>query len=171
MKKKTSKKIEEEKTTEIFEVEKMGRKSIIKKEVSVRNEKEMKKNQITKENKMLRNIFIVIVILFLLILGGIFALNKVRNFEYEGVKFQTVKFCDTKPCLILYQTKLPVELSDGSKAEYNFYLRNDPRKLDDVMFDGDMNFLPNVVISSKGNLSCNGDGVIAAANLVNLYKI
>jgi hypothetical protein len=92
-------------------------------------------------------------------------MNSLSSFEYEGVKFKTVKEGE----LILYRTALPV-IHRGEEDEYNFYLRNDPRELN-VSFEGGLDIQENVVINETGNFICDGDGVIAVANMVNLYEI
>ena len=148
---------------EIFEVIKKGRKKTIKVEGFEEEEKPSKK-QIKKENKILRNIFIVtgaIVIGSILIF---FIFNSVNNFEYKGVKFQKVN--EVAP----YKTSFPV-IHNGEKAIYNIYLRNDPRKLEWVIFDGEMNLFNEMIINSTSDFNCNGDGIIAVVNLVQFYEL
>tara|TARA_Y100000296_G_C5175324_1_gene259734 strand:+ start:493 stop:1182 length:690 start_codon:yes stop_codon:yes gene_type:complete len=154
---------------EFFKLKKKGKEKTVKVESSENVEEKPTKNQIIKENKILRNIFISIGIIAILFLLSSLAIKNIRNFEYQGVDFETVKFCDVKPCLILQQTSLPV-IYNGNKAEYNFYLRNDPRDLD-VSFEGDINLIPNMVINATSDFNCNGDGLISIANLVKLYEI
>ncbi|PIO08813.1 hypothetical protein COU59_00155 [Candidatus Pacearchaeota archaeon CG10_big_fil_rev_8_21_14_0_10_34_12] len=155
---------------EIFKIEKKGKEKTVKK-TGYLTEKKPAKKQITNENKILRNILIAVGIIIISVLAYMVFAYKASHFSYKGVDFTTVEFCDAKPCLILYQTKLPVTMSSGEKAEYNFYLRNDPRELDKIVFDGDVNFLPNMVIGAQGNFSCDGDGIIALANMAKLYEI
>ncbi len=154
---------------EIFEIIKKGKEKIVKVESFENKEKKPVKKQISNENRILRNIFIFIGILVILSLIGYLVINNIRNFEYQGVNFETVNFCDKKPCLILYQTSLPV-IYDGKKADYNFYLRKDPRK-SNVTFKGELNLIPKMVINSTEDFNCNGDGIIAMANLVKLYSV
>ena len=132
---------------------------------TLRIKKISEKKQIKQENKILK-IFIFGIIGFILVIV-LFALfmNSLSGFEHEGVKFNVVKEGE----LILYRTALPV-IYRGEEDEYNFYLRNDPRKLN-VSFEGSLDILENVVINETGNFICGGDGVIAIANIVNLYKI
>ena len=148
-----------------------GRKKgkIIKAE-NVESEKKVIKGQTKEENKILRNIFMLIGGVIILILAGYLIIDNVKNFEYKSVLFKTVKFCDIEPCLILYQTTFPV-ISNGKNAEYNIYLRNDPRKLDSIIFNGKMNLFGDMVINSTGDFNCDGDGVIAVANMVNFYEL
>jgi len=101
------------------------RKGEVKKEIP-------KKEQAIDQNKILRNFFIGMAILILLI----------------------------------------ILVVDGKNAEYNFYLRNDPRKLDEgVSFNGNLSLAQNLVLNSTEDFNCDGFGIIATANLVNLYKV
>jgi hypothetical protein len=91
-----------------------------------------------------------------------------------------VKFCDSgPPCLVTYRTTLPVRTLGNSlvvsnpsekDADYNIFLRNDPRKLD-VNFTGELFSSGNMVLNSEDSFTCGGKGAIAAANLVQLYKL
>jgi hypothetical protein len=153
-----------------YEIFKVGKKQKIIKVEGVEPEKKVSKNQIKEENKILKNIFMLIGGVIILILIGYLIIDNMKNFEYKGVSFKTVKFCDVEPCLILYQTTFPV-ISDGKNADYNIYLRNDPRKLDSIIFNGKMNLFGDMVINSTGDFSCDGDGIIAVANMVNFYEL
>jgi len=124
------------------------------------------------QNKTLRNILIGIGIVSFLFLLVVFFVNSVRHFEYRNVNFNIVK----EGNLILYQTSIPVKYSDKTTGktidtDYNFYLRNDPRKLDKIPFNGEVILSNNIVINSSGNFNCNGDGIIGVANLVKLYEL
>ena len=142
-----------------------------KKEIQKKEDKEMEnvsKKQVKNENVILRNLLLGIGIFVLAIVLVVFALGSIRSFDYEGVDFEVVKFCDVEPCLITYQTSVPY-IIEGNIVPYNFYIRNDPRKLKEVTFEGDLHLLSNLVIDSEESFNCDGDGVIAIANLVTLY--
>jgi hypothetical protein len=130
------------------------------------------------ENKILRNIFLSIGIFILVIFLILFAINDFSlrttgkaigictNFEYKGVKFDMVKEGE----LIFYHTSFPV-IYNGSVNTYNIYLRNDPRDLEKkVPAKGTLTSLDDTVINITEEFDCNGDQVIAIANLVNLYN-
>ena len=161
------------------------KKEIVKKDV--RDVKELKKEpvsrkeQVKSQNKILRNILIVIGILMAGIFLFMIVSNSLSRFEYRGVDFEIVRFCDAgPPCLVTYRTSLPVKVLDNATAvivspeekdaDYDFYLRNDPRKLD-VNFNGTLRFGNNMVLNSEDAFTCNGKGAIAAANLVQLYNV
>jgi len=145
---------------------KSGKQSEVRKEG-----KTSRKKQVESHNKILKNFFIgvgiIIIVSFLIFLF----INQAKNFEYEGVEFSIVKFCDTRPCLITYNTKIPV-IYQGEKILYNFYLRNDPRKLaTSVPFDGEIVFKKDMFINITFNRECEGYETIAIVNFVNLYEI
>ncbi|HPD82148.1 MAG TPA: hypothetical protein PK357_03555 [Candidatus Pacearchaeota archaeon] len=130
------------------------------------------------ENKILRNIFLSIGAFLLVIFLILFAINDFSlrttgkaigigtNFEYKGVKFDMVK----EGKLIFYHTSFPV-IYNGSVNSYNIYLRNDPRDLEKkVPAKGTLTSLDDTVINITEEFDCNGDQVIAIANLVNLYN-
>ena len=90
--------------------------------------------------------------------------NFINNFEYRGVEFQKVN--EVAP----YKTSFPV-MYNGEIVPYNIYLRNDPRELDKIKFNGSMNLIENIVFSSTSDFNCNGDGIIAVANMANFYRL
>lgn len=129
-----------------------------------------KEKQAIEHNKILRNILIVIGIALVAAIVFIIASNSMNNFTYKGVNFKKTETCGlTGQCLILYQTSTPVQYQ-GKIVPYNFYLRNDPRKLN-VPFNGTIELRSNMTLNFDDNLICNGQGGIAAANLGTLYYI
>ena len=119
-----------------------------------------------KENKQLGSVLISIILIIAFIIAIIFYFDSVRNFDYKGVKFETVKMKD----LIFYNTKLPVYNSSGEKyTDYNFYLRKDPRK-SEVSLNGSIVLKKNMVLNMESDFNCEGDGVISIANLKQLYE-
>ena len=156
---------EKEEVCEVFKVEKDGEEEI--KEVCGTEEKKpTSKEEIKKENKQLRNILIgvgIVAIIFLLIfLFGYLA----SHFKYKGVKFQIVQEGE----LILYQTSLPV-IYEGKVVPYNIYLRNDPRKLEKTVPASGVLLLLDDIVLNMSEFDCEGDQIIAIANLVQLYDI
>lgn len=160
-------KTKKEKFVEFFKIKKKGKEKTVKKEGEISEEVGDDKKTAMNENKILAKIFITLAILIIVIFGVYYGVQSSNTFEYKGVKYERVMEGD----LLLYNTKLPVVMKDGGKAEYNFYLRNDPRKLEDIKFNGNLNMLPLMVINATDNLNCDGDGVIGIANLKKLYEI
>jgi len=145
---------------------KSGKQSKVRKE-----KKTSRKKQIESQNKILKNFFIGIGVIIITILLIFLFINQTKNFEYEGVEFSIVKFCDTRPCLITYNTKIPI-IYQGERIQYNFYLRNDPRELaKNVPFDGEIVFKNNMFINITFNRHCEGYETIAIVNFLNLYEI
>lgn len=133
--------------------------------------KTSRKKQIESQNKILKNFFIGVGIIIITILLIFLFINQINSFEYEGVEFSIVKFCDTRPCLITYNTELPV-IYQREIISYNFYLRNDPRELaKSVPFDGEVVFKNDMFINITFNRECEGYETIAIVNFLNLYEI
>lgn len=125
------------------------------------------------QNKLLRNVLIVSGIMLIVFLSGYFIMNSFKHFEYQGVTGDVVMFCDSDPCLTTYKTSLPV-IYQGEKRDYNFYLRNNPEKLDSIPFQGVVNIetpLKKMVINLTEGLSCEGDDMIGVGNLIKLYGV
>jgi hypothetical protein len=127
------------------------------------------KGQIKEENKQLRNVLIGVGIFILLILLIVAIPKSMANFEYKNTKFKMVN----EENLIFYNTVFKIyDIQGAHTADYNFYIRNDPRKLEkEIPFEGELNIGSNMVLNSEEEFSCDGDGVIAIANLVKLYQV
>ncbi|MBU1136600.1 MAG: hypothetical protein KJ559_03780, partial [Nanoarchaeota archaeon] len=83
-------------------------------------EPKISKEELEKQNRTLKNIFIG---LGIFIFGGIIVflfISSVRHFEYEGVDFNVVK----EGNLIFYNAVFPIHSITGKHiADYNVYLR------------------------------------------------
>jgi hypothetical protein len=160
--------IKKEEISEIFEVEKDGKEKIIETHAKEEMEKAPSESQLKKEKKTFIIIISVMLGLVLIFLATYMLISYTKNFVYDGVKFYVDK--EDVRGITFYRTSLPV-IVNGTKADYNFYLREDPRTLNDVIFDGNLTITHNMVINMTESFNCNGNGVIALANLVNLYNI
>ena len=121
-----------------------------------------------KQNKQLRNIFIGVG-LFVMFIILLFLINYLAtNSKYEEVKFNEIR----EGNLLLYHTSIPLfdNVSGEYYADYNFYLRNNPKKLKEVEFNGTFVLKDFIVINSEEDYNCDGDGIIAIVNLKNLYE-
>lgn len=134
--------------------------------------KEQGKSKKTKPKKSeanARTLKIVLIVCFaiiIFILVAYFYINSLRSYTYEGVEFTTVQEGE----LILYQTSIPVPY-EGGMAPYNFYLRTNPKKLQNVPFDNsDFKLMQNTVLNFQDEFDCEGYGIIAIANLVQLHS-
>ncbi len=165
-KKKHTDKIKTEEVCEVFEVGKDGEEKIVRVCDLKEDAKPATKEEVNRENKLLGNILIAIGLFVLIFIVFYMIINSNKHFEYNGVKFDKIK--DEK--LSLYRTSIPVSYQ-GGMADYNFYLRNDPRKLADIGFNGELILAKNAVFNMTEDFNCNGDGIIGVANLVKLYEL
>jgi hypothetical protein len=154
---------------EIFQVEKDGKEKIIRKEI-LEEEKAPSIGEVKKERKIFVGVVIAMASFVLMFLILYIILTSVNHFKQDGVKFELIKMGQ----LAFYQTTLPVMHNDV-KAEYSFYLRTNPRTLDKVPFAGKVLPKTNMVINiekdnATKNFNCDGDGMIAVANLIKLYE-
>jgi len=145
-------------------------KKIIKKveKTDVKHEEPVNKEQEVNQNKILRNLFIIVGVLAIAVAGYFIFSYASSNFTYNGVKYSIVH---DEWVSLLYNTKIPVTYQ-GEKADYNFYLRNDPRNLaKEVDFNGSFYVRPLMITDITTELNCNGDGAIGLTNLMSLYKL
>jgi hypothetical protein len=164
VKKEDSKKEKKVIEDEIFNIKKDGEEKTIRKEIT-EEDKPAPKEQIKKESKIFIGVVIVMASFVLMFLIGYIIINSINHFQEEGVKFQLIKMGK----LAFYRTTLPV-MYNNSKADYSFYLRTNPKVLVNVPFNGKIIAKKDMVIAMKDDFRCEGDGVIAAANLVKLYE-
>ena len=106
-----------------------------------------RKDQIKKENKQLKILLFVSGALVLMFLSIYFILESEGKYEHEGVKFELERYCDARPCLNVYKTTIPV-MHNGQAVPYNFYLRTNPDKLGEIVFDGGFDFREILVINA-----------------------
>ncbi len=160
------KKASRKKEKEIATIEKKVEENIEKAEEIEDKKEHPTPKQIAYENKTLIIMLIVIALLvgvfvFILILS-----NSSKNFTVDNVAYTVIQ----QGQITLYDTKIPLVIN-GTNVDYNIYLRNDPRVLkQEVPFNGSMYIRQNMVINASNTLKCNGDGVIAVANIVNTYQ-
>ena len=138
------------------------------------------KKQIVSQNKILKKILIwigIFVGVFVVVSLGIYSMN---HFEHRGAKFDVDKVSLAEHTL--YKTSLPVAYRNNItgelvSADYNFYIRNDPRELDreipfEVFKESEaIVFTQDLVINMTEDFACEGDGIIGIQNLKNLYEL
>jgi len=147
-------------------------KKVAKEDLNSEKEESPKKER-KREDKLLRDFMIILGVILIGGFIGIFLLGKggEETFEYRGVNFSVVTFCDAKPCLKTYNTKLPV-VSKGEKADYNFWLRNDPRKLEgEIPFAGDLELGSEMDLSVTYGLTCEGYSSVAMDNFGTVFGV
>ena len=153
-----------EEVCEIFDVEKKGKKEEIK-SCGIEEEKSASNEQMKKERSIFMKLTVIMTGLVLFFLAFYLMSYFTNHIEVQGVNFEIVKMGQ----LIFYKTSLPT-MYNGTKADYNFYLRTDPRKLVNIPFDGSISLSSNMVLNMTDDFNCNGDGRIAVANVQNLYS-
>lgn len=139
-------------------------------EIEIEEEKKKKREEQKKEhNKILKAIFFIVGVLAVAFVVYLIATSSASSFTYQGINFKVMKFCDSKPCLVKYQTSIPV-IYQGKTIPYNFYMTNDPRKLN-VSFNGSVVIKKDMIFDTESDFVCNGEGGIAGANFVQLYAV
>lgn len=157
--------MEEREVKEIFNVEKDGKeKTVVTK--GKEKEVEVKKDQEKKQSKLLS---IILFTLGFILLGTIFLYlysDSVDKFEYRGLDFQRIR----ENQITFYHTSFLIY--EGKKEiTYNVYLRKNPKVLDQVPFENEKLKLNEIlVLNMTGDFKCDGYGVIAVANMVNILK-
>lgn len=162
-----------EKVCEIFDVEKNGEEKTIK-SCGIEEEKAPSGIQIKKENKIFKIIVIVMIGFVLMFLAVIWLVNYFNHITVGGVIFEIDK--TTMTGKTIYRTSIPVSYKDSITgqtvaADYNFYFRTDPRVLEKIPFEGGISLKKNMVINMTKDFNCKGYGMIAIANLLNLYRL
>lgn len=161
---KKSKKKSSDKVCEIFKIGNKDKEKIITSCGESEN-KPATKEQIKKQNKILKNFFIGLGIFILFIIALFLIANQMKKFEYEGVDFEIVH----EKNLIFYKTSFPLysDLTGKYTRDYNFYIRTDPRKLGkEIPFKGTLILLENFVVNATEDFNCDGDGIIGVANMI-----
>jgi len=160
--KKVSKK--KEKVSEIFEIENSGKEEI--KEVLGTQEVEaVGKDQINKENNLLKIILIVIGVILVIFLATYFAVQASKTFNYQNKTYDIMDEGNVR----FYHTSFPWEINK-QKVIYNVYLRKDPRQNEkNVPFEGNLVVAKAIVLNNGGDFNCEGKGVIAIANFNQIF--
>ncbi|MEX0920153.1 MAG: hypothetical protein WDZ69_01055 [Candidatus Pacearchaeota archaeon] len=121
------------------------------------------------QEKVVRNVVILSVVIILGVLVFSFWINRdkteISEFEYEGINFGEIEFCNPEGCLKTYGTKMPVNYR-GGEANYTFYFRNNPKIFDDVVpFEGELELRKNVALNITYGRECGGYSKVGVENL------
>jgi len=159
-----------EENCEIFEMEKDG-KEVIKEVCNVfeKDEEPFLEKESKRQNKIILNILILIGIFIIALIGGYYFYYSSTHYTFEDVKFSPTNVGHIK----LYNTILPVYDENGNYVtDFNYYLRTNPKILSEIPFYGKLELLKLMAINMTPELdNCEGDGVIAIANLKNLMDM
>lgn len=139
-----------------------------KKKVAKESEENLeKRREERQENKILKIIFLTVLLVVLLIAGIYFYTQSKENFFYKNIEFQKNRIGQ----IDFYETKTLATASDGSL--FGFRLRIKPSVLENIPFknSSDLKLLKVNGYNYQENMSfnCEGDGVIAMANLQRLF--
>ena len=171
-KKKKSEK-DTEKVCEVFEIGKKGKEKL-KKTCDTIEKKHASKEQEKKQNKTLRNILIGLLVIVLLIIGLIYIFYSANHFSYRGITGEVVK----DEGILFYKIGFPVRFQ-GQIVPYYIYIRNNPESLDNIPFEGEIDFgekFPEdnayrLVINMSDEFDCEGDQAISIGNMLNLKAL
>jgi uncharacterized protein (DUF2164 family) len=130
------------------------------KESTEKQDKEMHVGKTLKqrENKQLFWFFAVIILVFVSFLGTYFYVQGLKTFDFVGVDWVKEDYKD----LTLYHGRFPIIYKNRVFANYNIYLRNDPRENNVSVVQGlRIRFWPEVIISnSPESAKCKSAGRI-----------
>ena len=141
-----------------------------KKQTNISKKKEEFENERSEnqENKILKMIFSIVGVVVLLIAGIYFYTQSQINFTYKNIEFQKTKIGE----IDFYETKTLATADDGSL--FGFRLRTKPSVLENIPFENvDELRLMKVngyTYEDNKTFDCEGDGVIAMANLQRLFS-
>ncbi len=129
--------------------------------------KKPKSHAFSKESKSV----ILVLVIALAFVGFALTVNYLRTrsnvIDYHGVSFVMEK----TGSLIFYRTQIPYYSKDP-KIKYNFWIRNNPKTLEKkVPFEGELYIRPIIVFNLTEDFECDGYGVIAMANVKQLYEV
>lgn len=171
--KKEDKKInstEGEEVCETFEVTDNKGKEKIVKTCGTMPKKHADKEELKNQTRQLKILLIVIGGIVLFLVGGYLVMKSMQTYEYGGRSYDTV----IEGNLILAHTSFPLysSMTGNHIADYNVFIRNDPRKLNrEVEFEGEIVLTDLTVLNVTGDFNCDGDGVISIANMNQMLDI
>ena len=152
------------KVIEFFKIGRKNKEKIVKKEGMESVEEEPSKKQIIDENKILIKFILVIGIIVLSFLALYFYVNSLGTFEYRGLDFEIIQEGE----ITFYHNSFLIK--EGMKnINYNVYLRNDPRELERIPFEGEIYTMERFVIDNTDDFVCGGDGGISMINLQQVF--
>ena len=157
-----------------------NKKKVVKKKKAIKTKKQTKedaleltKKQLKSQNKILKNILIILAVIVVLILAGYFYVQSQKYFDYKGIEFKTTKIGEGKNIILFYETTTFLEPNDGTEVPFGFRMRTKPSVLKRVNFENleDFDLLKvNGYSYEEGTFNCQGYGVIAMENLKRVFN-
>ncbi|HOW37135.1 MAG TPA: hypothetical protein PLK34_02715, partial [Candidatus Pacearchaeota archaeon] len=151
--------------------QKKSAKKVKGKQEETKKEQETQKKDVAKRESPVETKAIVIFLIIIIALASFaflvkYLLDNSKKINYQGVEFLVEKHGN----IIFYHTTVPY-LAKNASIPYNFWIRNNPKALEkNVPFNGTLYIRPLMGMKTSEELQCGGDGVIATANLANLYE-
>lgn len=126
------------------------------------------KSESKKQEKQVKWIIIGMILVLLIVILVYFVIQESKKFDYAGLRFEKIMFDK----LLLYHGKIPIISMAGNViANYNLYLRNDPRKLENIKINGNIRLTQKVIVSlDNGAEKGCSDAGIAGANFFSFLK-
>lgn len=112
--------------------------------------------------EQLKLVLILMGIVLAAAIATYFVIDGFKKFDYGGLKYEEILF-DKMP---FYHGKLPLRSITGEViANYNLYLRNDPRELEDISVLGNVYLLKNTLVSitPEAEQGCEDSGIAGAS--------
>lgn len=153
-----------EKVCEAFDVKEKGKEKEI---VSCGNlpTKHASKKELGEENKVLRNVLIFLAVFAIIFIVTSLMIKESNTVEYEGVTFNKIDYSG----LPFYHTTF-IFPKNGENILYNEYLRLNPDEtVAKIPFEGALMTRREMVMNFEEEFNCDGDGIIGASNLRDLY--
>jgi hypothetical protein len=124
----------------------------------------------TKENHRKQLVFILILVGFLfgILAVGYLVYTSMTSFEYQGSKFTKINYGE----LQMYHVVFPLYQSVTGQhvADFNLYLRNDPRTLERISVPDNFQLTRTLVLTGDADKILCEDNGIAFGNLANAFK-
>ena len=132
-----------------------------------RGDKKEEKDSKKRESQMKWIVFIMIATIFAIVLIY-FVVQGAKRFNYGGLSYEEMNQGSIK----LYHTMIPVKDTGGNLiANFNLYLRNDPRELRDISINEEIILKTNTIVSLSrdAEVGCDDAG-IAGGNFLGFLK-
>ncbi len=140
-----------------------------RKEAALKYPAPVRKSQKSKMDRQLKYVLIVMVLVILLAIGVYYFVQSMKKFNYAGLEFEKVMY-DRLP---VYHSKIPITNTQGELvANYNLFLRNDPRALKSIAIDGKIRLMKDTFVSiePEADGGCEDSG-IAGGNFFTFLKV
>jgi|GEM_PF-7014352 len=123
----------------------------------------------TQKKKIEKEIMIIIAFMVFALAGVFFVtwLGKhVSTFSYDGMRFSLQKIGD----ITFYTTTLKIVRNDGV-FNYTVYLRNDPRKLENIVVNANLTLKQNVIVAFDPHVDTCPNGGLAGLELGQFFDM